>query len=97
MNQLLIEKNERKIINFFNKKKVFNLGFLKFGFFARKINYLFKYSLSNYELRKLFNNLVSKGYFNKQQNIKKSYIFQYRDLKTKNYYGLNKPLTLTFP
>jgi len=86
---------ERKIINHFNKKKVYNLGFLKYGYFARRIAYLFKSTLSNYELRKIFNNLVSKGYFHKQQNIKKSYIFEYINFKTKNYYN-SKQLTIIF-
>jgi len=90
-------KYEKKIINYFHKKKIFNLGFLKFGFFQRKIKYIYKYELSDYEVRKIFNYLVDEDHFNKIKNKKRSYLYEFKNKKTaQNYYRKDAPIVLTF-
>jgi len=90
-------KYEKKILNYFFKKKMFNLGFLKFGFFQRKIKYIYKYELSDYEVRKIFNYLVEKDYFNKIKNKKRSYLYEFKNKNnTKDFYRKDAPIVLTF-
>jgi hypothetical protein len=88
---------QKKVINHFNKKKICKLGFLKYSFFSRKINYIYENQLSNYEIRKIFNSLVEDDYFYKLKNRKRSYLYEYKNkTKTKDYYRANEPITLIF-
>ena len=87
---------QKKVINYFNKKKVYKLGFLKYSFFSRKINYIFKNELSNYEIRKIFNYLIENDYFHKIKNRKRSYLYEYKDKNTKSYYRKNDSITIIF-
>ena len=87
---------EKKIINYFNKKKLYRHEYLKFGFWVRKINYIVDNKFSYYETRKIFSSLVEKDYFYKKKNLKKSYLYQFKQ-SPKNYIIKNTlPITITF-
>ncbi len=87
----------KKVVNHFNKKKMHKLGFLKYSFFFRKINYIFKNELSNYEIRKIFNSLLEENHFHKIKNRKRSYLYEYKDKhETKDYYRSKDPITIIF-
>lgn len=87
---------ERKIVNYFLKKKLYKHEYLKFGFWIRKINYVVDNKFSYYETRKIFSSLVEKEYFYKKQNIKKSYLYQFRNKKYLKDNEIKLPITIMF-
>ena len=71
----------RKIVEYFNKKKYYNSGFLKYNSWYNRMNYLLGDDLSRYEKRKLFVDLVELKYFNSRKLKIRSYVYEFINKK----------------
>jgi len=70
------------VISYFIYKNVEKRGFLKYGFFKRMIAYVLDYH-NDYYIRKIFLDLLDKGFFIKQKNSKISYKYKFNPNPTK--------------
>jgi uncharacterized protein YfkK (UPF0435 family) len=91
-----LKGDPRKVVTYFNKTKVFNQGFLKYGMFSKKIKYALDDLTSDYQTRKIFSELLERGYFNKKKNEKRSYLYQFKNKKNKVIVEEFKSITITF-
>ena len=86
----------RKVVDYFNKKNVSKQGFLKYGMFSKKIKYALNDLISDYQARKIFSELLERGYFNKKKNEKRSYLYQFKNKKNKEVIEPFRGITITF-
>jgi hypothetical protein len=91
-----LSTNEKKVIDYFKSKKYFKEGFLKFGYWNRRIKFILDNQITKYELKKLFYGLVSKKYFNSKKIANKVYLYQFTDKKYKYNIDSSKPIIITF-
>ena len=91
-----ISGEQRKIVTYFNKTKVFNQGYLKFGMIAKKIKYCLGETTTTYKARKLFTQLLEVKYFNQKKNEKRSYLYQFVNKKLKKTDNEFRGVTITF-
>lgn len=76
-----LKGNERKLVEYFNKKKYYDGGFLRYSFWYNRIKYFLGNSYTKYEVRKLFIDLLEKEYFISKKNKIRSYTYQFRNKK----------------
>ncbi len=93
-----LTKNEKLLIDYFTFKNYHKQGFLKFGYWSRRIKNKLGTELNQYEIRKIFCLLVERKYFNIQKLEKKIYLYQFTDKKYKpqERLKLNNPIIITF-
>ena len=91
----MYSSNETKVINYFNKKKYYNSGFLRSSYWNRRIKNLLLGDATNYERKKIFQNLLKYGFFYKQQTLQNSYIYQFVG-KKKNKIISEREYTISF-
>lgn len=93
-----LTKNEKILIDYFTSKNYQKQGFLKFGYWSRRIKNLLGTELNQYQIRKVFCLLVDRKFFNIQKLEKKIYLYQFTDKKHKyiDNYKLDKPIVITF-
>jgi len=92
-----LKGTQRKVVDYFNKTKVYNQGFLKYGVISKKIKYVLNDNLiSDYRIRKIFAELLERSYFNKKKNEKRSYLYQFKNKKNKVVVEEFKSITITF-
>tara|TARA_R100001086_G_C11764863_1_gene239173 strand:- start:323 stop:613 length:291 start_codon:yes stop_codon:yes gene_type:complete len=75
---------ERKIVEYFNKKKYYNNSFLKYSIWHNRIKYLLGDELPKYDIRKLFVSLIEQNYFITKKIKKRSYLYQFVNKKKQN-------------
>jgi hypothetical protein len=68
--------SNQAVIGYFKFKKIENMGFLKYGYYKRIIQYVIDY-YNEYYVRKIFLQLLDKGYFIRIKNHKNSYKYQF--------------------
>jgi hypothetical protein len=91
-----LKGNERKVVDYFNKTKVYNQSWLKYGVLAKKIKLAIDDN-SDYKVRKIFNSLLDKKYFNQKKNVKRSYLYQFVNKKLKTIEPeIFRGVTITF-
>lgn len=76
-----LNKNERKVLEYFNKKKYYGSGFLKYNFWYNRIKFLLGDVITKYEIRKIFTSLLSKKYFISKKIRTRSYIYEFVNKK----------------
>jgi len=88
-----LERECEKIINYLDKKKAWELGFIRYNLFKRMIIHITKIK-SLYSVRKIFLHLVADEIFLKKKNIVRSYLYMFRNPSTPK---INKgSVTITF-
>lgn len=89
-----INGEQRKVVTYLNKKKCYNLGYLKINIFIKKIKFVL--DVSTYRAKKIFTELLENNYFNQKKNEKRSYLYEFRNKRlTKNTEPF-RGITLTF-
>lgn len=88
-----LERETTKIINYLDKKKAWELGFIRYNLFKKMIMHITKIR-SLYSVRKIFLNLVEKEIFLKKKNIVRSYLYMFRNPSTPKIHS--KTITITF-
>jgi len=68
--------SKQAVIGYFKFKKIENMGYLKYGYFKRIIQYVIDY-YHDYYVRKIFLQLVDENYFIKKKSEKNSYKYQF--------------------
>jgi len=68
--------SKQAVIGYFKFKKIENMGYLKYGYFKRIIQYVIDY-YHDYYVRKIFLQLVDENYFVKKKSEKNSYKYQF--------------------
>lgn len=92
-----LKGDERKVVKYFNEKKYYNGGFLRYSFWYNRIRYCLGDCYTKYEIRKIFVDLVEKKYFLSQKTKVRSYTYQFRNKKIQE--KLNEPfdgITIVF-
>lgn len=68
--------SKQAVIGYFKFKKIENMGYLKYGYFKRIIQYVIDY-YNDYYVRKIFLQLVQENYFIRVKNHKASYKYKF--------------------
>jgi len=68
--------SKQAVIGYFKFKNIENMGYLKYGYFKRIIQYVIDY-YNEYYVRKIFLQLVEENYFIKIKNYKNSYKYKF--------------------
>ncbi len=90
-------KNERKVVEYFNKKKYYETGFLKYNFWYNRIKFLLGSTITKYEIRKIFSSLLKKKYFNFKKLKTRSYQYEFiNKRKQKNTDEVFEGITIYF-
>ena len=67
---------QKKLTRFFQYNNYSN-EFLKYGVWLKRMKHVLGKNISNYEIKKIFTNMVNESLFNKKKNIKRSYLYQF--------------------
>ena len=91
---------ENSVVGYLTYKETDKNGFCKYGYFKRIISYILDFH-NDYYIRKLFLKMYDKGFFIKEENIKKSFKYQFNpnpkiENNEKNKIKNNEPVTITF-
>lgn len=68
--------SKQAVIGYFKFKKIENMGYLKYGYFKRIIQYVIDY-YNDYYVRKIFLELLEENYFIRVKNFKTSYKYKF--------------------
>ncbi len=72
--------SKQAVIGYFKFKSIENMGYLKYGYFKRIIQYVVD-CYNEYYVRKIFLQLVEENYFIKIKNHKHSYKYKFNPKK----------------
>jgi hypothetical protein len=78
-----LKGNERKIVEYFNKRGFSKGGFLKYNYWFKRMDFLIGDENTRYEIRKIFMSLEKKGYFNSKKLRRRSYLYEFINKKEK--------------
>lgn len=93
MKQNSLTKDTEKVINYLNKKQIWNSGFIRYSIFRKIIGYVCNVK-TTYLIRKIFLHMVDKQLFIKQKTDKRSYLYKYKNPNEMK--KTNKIITITF-
>lgn len=68
--------SNQAVIGYFKFKKIENMGYLKYGYYKRIIQYVIDF-YNEYYVRKIFLQLLDEGYFIRIKNHKNSYKYKF--------------------
>ncbi len=68
--------SNQAVIGYFKFKNIENMGYLKYGYYKRIIQYVIDF-YNEYYVRKIFLSLLDKGYFIKVKNHTNSYKYKF--------------------
>ena len=88
-----LNKDSDKVIEYLNKKSIWNSGFIRYSIFRKIISYVCNIK-TTYLIRKIFLHLIEQQLFIKKKTTKRSYLYKYKNPNEMN--KINKTITITF-
>ena len=88
-----LTKDTDKVINYLNKKNIWDSGFIRYSIFRKIIAYVCGIK-TTYLIRKIFLYMVDHQLFIKQKTNKRSYLYKYKNPNEMK--KITKSITITF-